>query len=420
MQNLNMFWERYSHDAINQRVEEALQQNINLHKEPVLGIPGTYLDQEEFYEDAPFLQDAPFLRTLIANPNHIGCHTLSDNNLSYFKGTQQLETELIRICAEQIFGGQPNQQDGYVTPGGTEANIQAMWTYRNYFMHEKKARPEEIAVLFSQDSHYSMPKGVNLLGLPAAVLPVDDRTRQINQVALEKTVAELTEKGIKHFILILNLSTTMFGSVDDISRITTFLKERNLDFRLHIDAAFGGFIYPFTNPESAFSFLNPDITSITIDAHKMLQTPYGTGIFLIRKGLMEYVCTEEAQYIPGKDFTLCGSRSGANAISVWMILRTHGSEGWRVKMQQLNDRTTRLCHKLTGLGIEYFRNPYINIIAIRSSFVSAQLAAKYHLVADTYEREPAWYKIVVMPHVRQGILDQFISELQAEQLPVEV
>ena len=73
-----MYWEKYSHDAINHRVELALKQNIDLHHEPVLGIPGTYLDQEEFYEDAPFLQDAPFLRTLIANPNHIGCHTLSD------------------------------------------------------------------------------------------------------------------------------------------------------------------------------------------------------------------------------------------------------------------------------------------------------------------------------------------------------
>ena len=416
MEKPKMYWERYSHDAINLRVEEALRQNINLHLEPVLGIPGTYLDQEEFYEDAPFLQDAPFLRTLIANPNHIGCHTLVNPQQSYFKGTLQLEIDLIRVCAEQIFGGEPEQQDGYVTPGGTEANLQAMWIYRNYFMQEKGAKAAEIAVLFSQDSHYSMPKGVNLLGLPARVLRVDEYFRQIRQEDLEEAVAELQAQGIKHFIVVLNLSTTMFGSVDDIDRITTFLKENTIDFRLHIDAAFGGFIYPFTNPENKFSFRNPDITSITIDAHKMLQTPYGTGIFLVRKGWMKYVCTDEAQYIPGKDYTLCGSRSGANAVSVWMILRTHGSEGWRIKMEQLNDRTSRLCNKLTALGIEYFRDPFINIIAIRSSYVSGRLAEKYHLVADTYEQEPGWYKIVVMPHVRQGVLDQFVNELQAEQL----
>src|SRR5688572_19297355 len=269
MKDRNMYWEKFSHDAINLRVEEALRQNIDLHKVPVLGIPGTYLDQEEFYEDAPFLQDAPFLRTLIANPNHIGCHTLSNDHLSYFKGTQQLEIDLIKICAEQIFGGAPNQQDGYVTPGGTEANIQAMWTYRNYFMREKQAKPQEIAVIFSQDSHYSMPKGVNLLGITSRILEVNPESREIEQEELEKAVSELQEQGIKHFIFILNLSTTMFGSVDDIDMITDFLESRKIDYKLHIDAAFGGFIYPFTNLDNKFSFRNPAITSITIDAHKM-------------------------------------------------------------------------------------------------------------------------------------------------------
>ena len=85
-------------------------------------------------------------------------------------------------------------------------------------------------------------------------------------------------------------------------------------------------------------------------------------------------------------------------------------------MQQLNDRTTRLCGKLDALGIQYFRNPFINIIAIRSEFVPRQLAEKYNLVADTYEHEPSWFKIVVMPHVKQGILDQFVSELAVAQV----
>ena len=81
----------------------------------------------------------------------------------------------------------------------------------------------------------------------------------------------------------MNLSTTMFGSVDDIDEITMFLNKKNIVYKLHVDAAFGGFIYPFSNPKSSYTFKNPNITSFTIDAHKMLQTPYGTGIFLIRK-----------------------------------------------------------------------------------------------------------------------------------------
>jgi tyrosine decarboxylase / aspartate 1-decarboxylase len=194
-----------------------------------------------------------------------------------------------------------------------------------------------------------------------------------------------------------------------------FFTDQNVDFRIHVDAAYGGFIYPFTNPTSRFTFQNPYMSSITADGHKMLQTPYGTGLFLIRKGYIEYVKTDEAQYIPGKDYTISGSRSGANAISMWMILKIHGSEGWKYKMESLCDKTERICKKLDRMGVEYFRNPYNNIIAIKAKYMSAELADKFYLVANSYEFEAEWYKIVVMPHVKQGTIDSFLIELEGEQ-----
>lgn len=77
------------------------------------------------------------------------------------------------------------------------------------------------------------------------------------------------------------MGTTMFGSVDDIDKITKILNKEKINYKLHVDGAFGGFIYPFINSKSNYSFKNSNITSFTIDAHKMLQAPYGTGIFLI-------------------------------------------------------------------------------------------------------------------------------------------
>jgi tyrosine decarboxylase / aspartate 1-decarboxylase len=407
-----MYWKKHSHDEIKSIIFDALNKNGNYDREAILGLPGTYLDRETFYEDAPFLQDAPFLSTLIANPNHIGCHTINPlSSLDVFKGTQQIEIDLIKICAEQIFGGEPDEQDGYVASGGTEANIQALWIYRNYFIKEKKARLNEIAVIYSEDSHYSMPKGADLLQIDSVIVCVDENSRKIKMEDFEEKVKMAKRNGLKYFIIIANLSTTMFGSVDDLSAITYSLSLNEIEYKLHVDAAFGGFIYPFTNPDSIFNFRNHHISSITIDGHKMLQSPYGTGIFLIRKGYMKYTCTDAAHYIPGKDYTLCGSRSGANAIAVWMILQIHGSNGWTVKMLNLADKTSRLCKKLDSKGVEYFRNPYLNIIAIKSKYITARLAEKYHLVADSYDAEPQWYKIVIMPHVKQGFLDAFINDL---------
>ena len=353
------------------------------------------------------------MKTLIANPNHIGCHTLNENSEPFFKGTQKIEIELIKLCAEEILEGEKDAQDGYVASGGTEANIQALWIYRNYFIKKHKAKVNEIAVVYSQDSHYSMPKGANLLNISAIVIQMDDNSRMILQEDLEQKITLAQKSGIKYFIVIMNMSTTMFGSVDDIIRVTDFFEHHQLNYKVHVDGAFGGFIYPFTNDKSAYNFTNNRINSFTLDGHKMLQTPYGTGIFIIRKGYMKYALTEEANYVQGKDYTICGSRSGANAISVWMMLKTHGSDGLKVKMRNLADKASSLCKKLEKMGVDYYHNPYINIITIRGKFISPTLAKKYSLVPNVHDATPDWYKIVVMDHVKQGVLDNFIIDLKA-------
>lgn len=409
-----MNWPKYSTQTIKVKVFEALSNNANYRTENILGLPATFLDTEIFYDDAPFLKDAPFLSMFIANPNHIGCHTLGDEHEEVFKGTQEIEKDLIRICAEEIFSAEPNSYDGYVASGGTEANIEAVWIYRNYFMKVYNAKQNEIAIIYSEDSHYSFPKAGNLLTLSSIVFKVDKNTREVLIDDLERKLVQAIQQGIKYFIVVINMSTTMFGSVDDIDKITDLLNLQHINYKLHIDAAFGGFIYPFTNPASHYNFSNPNVNSITIDGHKMLQSPYGTGIFLIRKDFMQYVCTEEASYVQGKDYTLCGSRSGANAVCVWMILHMHGSVGWTVKMNHLLDKTTSLCCTLDQLGVEYYRNPYVNIIAIKAKYVSPSLAKQYYLVPDSHGENPSWYKIVMMPHVKQGILDNFIAQLAKE------
>jgi glutamate/tyrosine decarboxylase-like PLP-dependent enzyme len=143
----------------------------------------------------------------------------------------------------------------------------------------------------------------------------------------------------------------------------------------------------------------------------MLQSPYGTGIYLTRKGFMEFALTEEANYVKGKDYTLVGSRSGANAIAIWMIMRTYGSDGWKAKIKKLLNKTSRLCSNLDDRGIEYFRNPDMNIVTIRAKYVSNELAQKYMLVPDIHDATEKWWKIVVMDHVKQGLLDQFLRDL---------
>lgn len=405
-----MFWKKRSFEDIKSEIFEAIGNNLNYKNNSILGIPGSYLDQESFYDDAPFLKDAPFISTMIANPNHIGCHTLDGDSEVFFKGTQVLERKLIRLIAEEMLQADTNSVDGYVAPGGTEANIQAMWCYRNYFRKEYNAKRDEICLIYSEDSHYSMPKGANVLDLNSAIVPVDFETRQWNLDVFNELLTEKKDLGYKYFIVVCNCATTMFGSVDDIDAIADVLKLQHVTYKIHGDAAYGGYIYPFTHQESRFQFQNENLSSITIDGHKMLQAPYGTGVFMIRKGFIEYCKTEEANYVQGKDYTLCGSRSGANAISMWMIMNVHGSMGWQSNMETLVLRTDDICKRLDERNISYFRNPYINIVTIKAEFLTKEIAEKHFLVGDNHEN-PKWYKIVVMPHVKRGLIDQFFLDL---------
>lgn len=403
-----MSWKAEDKLQVNKRIQAALEENINFRKSSVFGLPATFLDEVEFYDDAPFLEDAPFLKTFIANPNHIGCHTLGDSE-SFFRGTQKIEKELIQILAEDIFKAPKEGYDGYVSAGGTEANIQAMWVYRNFFKETKGLKNDEIVILTSEDSHYSVDKAANLLAVDIVKLKVDPSSRQIVEEELEEVLQGLKKSGKKAIIVQLNMGTTMFGSIDDIDQLVPYFIRSEMDFKIHIDAAFGGFIYPFSKPDQPIHFQNPYVSSISLDAHKMLQAPYGTGVFLVKKGMIQYTQTASATYVKGLDFTLSGSRSGANAVAVWMILKRYGSTGWANKVKDLIEMTDVLSAEFESLGISFFRAEGMNIITFLNESVSEKLRSQYNIVSDGKHS-----KIVVMPHVTKEKIDLFINILKHE------
>lgn len=407
---MNQVWKKHSPEEIKTRVFGALKENVSFFDTHILGVPGSYLDGKVFYKDAAFLKDAPYLSTMIQNPNHIGCHTLGKSE-SFFTGTHAIERKLLEICGVDILKGEVGQQDGYVASGGTEANMQAIWIYRNFYSQEHAAKNDEIAILCSADCHYSMDKAANVLSVSIYKAAIDFRSRKVSRDSFATAIKEAKAAGKKYFIIVANMMTTMFGSVDDVDLFTEVAKAENLDFKLHVDGAYGGFYYPFADDDSSLTFQNKDISSFTLDAHKMAQSPYGTGIFLIRKGLIQYANTKEASYVEGEDFTLIGSRSGANAVAVWMILCSSGPFGWQEKVFILQKRAAWLCDQLTALNIDYFRDPYSNIVTIDSTCIDAKIAEKYWLVPDNHH-DPKWFKIVIMEHVTVDILSLLVADIR--------
>lgn len=403
-------WQKKSEEEIKSTVFGALNKNVNYVDKNVLGVPASYLDEKVFSQDASFLKDAPFLSTLIKNPNHIGCHTIGESE-SFFAGTQEIEKELINICAHDILNGTDEHYDGYVASGGTEANMQAIWIYRNYFKTEKGFKNDEVCILCSEDNHYSMDKAGNVLGIPVQKVKVNEDERTISTETVQEAVKTQQVNGVKAFIVVANMMTTMFGSVDDPDVYANVLDDLDIPYFIHVDGAYGGFYFPFSEKEHRLDFRNSNVSSVTLDAHKMAQAPYGTGIFIIRKDLIHYANTKEASYVEGEDYTLIGSRSGANAVAVWMILSKYGPFGWMEKIFVLQKRTGWICDQLDQLKFKYYRHPSSNIITIRSEHVSNDIAKKYGLVPDNHDN-PKWFKIVVMDHVTIEKLSLLVEDLK--------
>lgn len=211
---------------------------------------------------------------------------------------EEMEVEFVKSVASDI--GYDSNSWGYVTSGGTISNIEALWIARNKALSLKK-RP--MYVLASKESHYSIKKSCNLLGLELKDLIVDENIPP-NEIAA----------------VVCNCGTTEAGTVEDIKFWYDYCHKHSI--HLHADAAYGGYyIYCIDSPllsEKAKTCLSmlKYVDSITIDPHKTGYAPYPTGMFLLKNGMDRiYVSgTDNVSYIhatPTSSFTLEGTRSGS-------------------------------------------------------------------------------------------------------------
>lgn len=64
------------------------------------------------------------------------------------------------------------------------------------------------------------------------------------------------------------LGTTYTGQYEDVQAISELLIKKGLDTPIHVDAASGGFVAPFVNPDLVWDFKLPNVVSINVSGHK--------------------------------------------------------------------------------------------------------------------------------------------------------
>ncbi|HXL22724.1 MAG TPA: aminotransferase class I/II-fold pyridoxal phosphate-dependent enzyme [Candidatus Dormibacteraeota bacterium] len=237
---------------------------------------------------------------MYVNPNN---HALDGG-----RATSAMEKEAVAEIAA-MFGWREHL--GHLCGGGTLANLEALWV-------AGQLRPGK-TILASDQAHYTHSRISGVLQLPFESVPSDSRGR-MDAEALAKRLAH-GDVGT----VVVTLGTTATGSVDPLPKILE-LRER-YGFRIHIDAAYGGYfaLVDALEADTTHSFAQISrADSIVIDPHKHGLQPYGCGCVLFRdpsvgnlyKHDSPYTYFSSAELHLGEISLEC-SRPGAAAAALW-------------------------------------------------------------------------------------------------------
>ncbi len=193
-------------------------------------------------------------------------------------GAVRLENMLIRWMCELI--GYPPSACGNLTSGGSIANLIAVVTARE--AHNIKARNIEQSVVYlSEQAHHSIQKAFRIAGLAEAqfcYIPLDEGLR-LSATALEQAILKDQADGLQPFFINASCGTTNTGAIDPLEPIAAIAQRYNCWF--HVDAAYGGFFKLVPAMAEKFKGIE-QADSVTLDPHKTLFLPFGSGTVLIK------------------------------------------------------------------------------------------------------------------------------------------
>lgn len=241
-----------------------------------------------------------YMLSLWVNPNN---HALDGGRAS-----SRLEKEAVAAIA-RMFGWRTHL--GHTCSGGTMANLEALWV-------AGKINPGKLIVA-SELAHYTHGRISEVLKLDFQSITCN-RQAQMDPAALEAVLAT----G-KVGTVVATLGTTGTGSIDPLPEILE-LKEK-YGFRLHVDAAYGGYFTLADNLAAAARQAFDEIgraDSIVVDPHKHGLQPAGCGCVLFKDpGVGAFYAHDSpytyftSQELHLGEISLECTRPGASAVALW-------------------------------------------------------------------------------------------------------
>ncbi len=268
--------------------------------------------------------------------------------------TAKIEHRVVNMLARLFNAPEKQNFVGVSTVGSSEAILLPLlahkWNWRKKREKEGKSH-DKPNIVFGADVHVVWKKFARYFDVEPRIVPItdDDFTMKVEKVA------EFVDENT--ICVGAVLGTTFTGQADPIKEINDLLlkikEERGLDIPIHVDAASGGFVTPFVNPEFEWDFRLGQVKSINVSGHKFGLVYPGIGwlVFRDEKYLPEDLIFN-INYLGGEmpTFTLNFSKGSDMVLAQYYNMLRLGREGYGRIMTSVLENASYLAKRLTGTG----------------------------------------------------------------------
>ncbi|MHC9538460.1 MAG: aspartate aminotransferase family protein [Vulcanimicrobiota bacterium] len=261
---------------------------------------------------------------------------------------------------------------GILTSGGSMANFSAIVTARTAMLPENFLSG---TIYTTSQCHHSIVKSARLAGFPAsAIRTVNvDKTLAMDTVHLKECIEADRKSGLTPFLIVANAGTTNTGTVDPLDEMADIASSESL--WLHADGAYGGFFYLTERGRTRLRGMER-AHSITLDPHKGLFLPYGTGCLLVREGkYLKKAHSFQASYLQDiedgesvnfSDYSPELSRE-FRGFRVWLPLRLYGIAAFRRALDEKLDLAEYAHEALSASGLFDMAAPlHLSVVTFRA------------------------------------------------------
>jgi len=283
----------------------------------------------------------------------------------------QLEVSVLRwLCGFVGFDGP--EAGGILTSGGSVANLCGLVAARD------ASGVDDLRTLrayTTAQAHSSVVKSLRVAGLrpeQVRVVPHDGDFR-MDVAALAGMIAADRAGDLAPFVVVANAGCTPVGAVDPLAALAGLCEREGL--WLHVDGAYGGAFAMTAEGKRVLAGLER-ADSITLDPHKGLFLPYGTGAILVRdRATLQRSFTVAASYLPRPeahadhwDFADMGPELSrpTRGLRLWLPIKMHGAGAFQraleEKLQLARQAWERVCSLPHVQGV---KAPDLSLFAFR-------------------------------------------------------